>query len=475
MIHFSESWARIAWGLLGFDPTRNPAQAEVIYELLDGTRFILICGGERAGKSFLTVAMALLMMQPRDLGRPEDSDRGLGWIIGPDYRQARAEFDYIHDTLSKGDGFLKHASMPNNPTSPWTLETSWNFQLETKTSSDLRKIASYPPDFVIMAEAAQQSYEVFLKARGRVMQSRGHILMSGTLEEGLPWYGDLLRRWKATNEDGGRSFSIPTWSNLAEFPGGWDDPVIQAEFHYHRSHNTLDYFWERYGAEPRKATGLVIPEFDYTVHVRELQPFEDVPVELWIDPGKNAYAVLFVQTVGSTTYVLDRIYRRGAIVQDIIPEVKANPLWHLITKNDRSHGVIDIAGKQQHGVKSNVDVWREEAGITLRTNYVHQDIGRDVVRYRLRESDNTGTPMLVFNSHFTNEKAPDGTAMDVLAEFELWQWAKPKPGSSEPIRPVDANNHAIKALGYGLYDKFGPTERKPIRPQRVQRPFWHTL
>lgn len=478
-MQFNEAWARIAWGLQGFDPRKNPVQAEVVYSLLEGTRYLLICGGERAGKSFLTVALDLLLMQPGNWDEPDKSEKKLGWIIGPDYNQARAEFQYIYDALSKGEGFLKQVSMPNNPTSPWTLETSWNFELSTKTSNDLSKIASYAPDFVDVVEAAQQPYEVMLKARGRVMESRGHVILSGTLEprEGrsaLPWYGDTLKRWKNPNTDGARSFSIPTWSNLAKFPGGWNDPAIQDEYRFHRERDSLDYFWERYGAEPRKSTGLVIPEFDYTEHVRILEANPDIPVELWIDPGKNAYVVLFVQTVDTVTYVLDRVYRRNAIAHDVIPEAMSNPLWELVKKNQGSHGVIDIAGKHQYGLPSHVEVWQEEADVVLRSNYVHQDVGRDVVRYRLRKDLKLDQPLLLFNANMTNSKSPDGTAGDVLAEFELWKWRQPKPGSSEPLRPVDANNHAIKALGYGLYDKFGPVEERRPRVSRQTMSYWGT-
>ena len=153
----------------------------------------------------------------------------------------------------------------------------------------------------------------------------------------------------------------------------------------------------------------------------------------------------------------------------------SNPLWDLVKKNRGSHGVIDIAGRQQHGMPSHIEIWQREAGVVLRSNYVHQDVGRDVVRYRLRKDPDSGQPLLFFNSHMTNSKGPDGTANDVLAEFELWKWREPKAGSSEPRRPVDANNHAIKALGYGLYDKFGPTEERIWIPKRKSRAYWQTM
>lgn len=468
---FNEGWARLVFAGTHADFSKNAKHAELLYKLLDGTRFFLICGGERGGKSFISAVMAALLMQPNNLEHPELSAPDLGWIIGPDYKQARAEFGYIADMLDVA-GWVKQRSTPENPTSPHSLVTPWNFRLETKSANDLRKIASQPPRFIVQAEAAQQPYEAWLKSRARVAQKRGHVILSGTLESGLPWYGDLLRRWKAPNPEEGFGISIPTWENRVEFPGGWDDPEIQAL----RMSLPDDMFWERFGAEPRRSTNLVIPEFDYTRHVRELEADPEIPVELWIDPGKNAYAVLFVQIVGTRTLVLDRVYKRAAIAQDVIPLAMANPLWELVKKNQGTHGVIDIAGKHQYGLPSHVQVWREEAGIILRSNYVHQDVGRDVVRYRLKANDQTDKePLLLFNANMGDSTSPDGTAADVLAEFNLWKWRDYRPNSSEPLRPIDNNNHAIKALGYGLYDKFGPVlERKPYA-ERVQRTYWNTL
>lgn len=471
-MQFNKDWLELVWRLLGFTP--NETQAAAVWAILEGKRFLLICGGERAGKSFTTSGLSLLLLQPTDMQDLGNSERRLCWIVGPDYRQARAEFEYLHDALARGH-MVEKVSMPQSNTSPWTCETIWNCRFETRSSSDIRKLASFAPDLFLMVEAAQQDYEVFLKAQGRVAQSKGHIILSGTLEQGLPWYGDLLRRWKGPNTDGGYALSLPTWSNTAIFPKGWDDPEIQRLYTYHRDQNSLDYFYERYGAEPRKVSGLVIPEFDYSKHVRELQPEENAPVELWIDPGKNAYAVLFVQVLGKVTWVLDRVYMRGAIAQDVIPRVMENPLWPLVQKNVGSHGVIDIAGKHQYGLPSHVEIWQRDAGIVLRSNYVHQDVGRDVVRFRLRDDPALGHPLLFFNSQMTNAKAPDGTAMDVLAEFELWKWRDTNTYGNEPRRPIDANNHAIKALGYGLYDKFGPTEERRFVRRRHQRAKWITI
>ncbi len=78
------------------------------------------------------------------------------------------------------------------------------------------------------------------------------------------------------------------------------------------------------------------------------------------------------------------------------------------------------------------------------------------MRFRLRSQNPWHEPLVYFNNHLTNAAAPNGFALDVLAEFELWRYPEASPGKSERLRPYDSNNHAIKALGYGLVDHFGP-------------------
>jgi hypothetical protein len=435
---------------------RPNSEQEVIHRAhREGVRFMLILGGERSGKSYTAALISLLKMQP-----PLHEDGSFGrrkslyWLIGPDYRQPRAELQYLFDALNALNA-IESYSMPLVDTQPWSLVTTWGAKVETKTSSDITKIASFPCDGILICEAHQQVYEVWLKALGRVAQTRGWVILSGTIENGLPWYPDLYNRWRATNDLNARSFSLPTWSNLKVFPGGREDPEIKML----ERETTPDVFQERYAAIPRKPSGAVLPEFDMLKHVRLLERLEGAPVELAIDPGKNAYAVLFVQRVGNVVNVLDRVYERGKIAQVVIPMVMKNPLWRYVPKMAQgSAGVIDIAARQELATVSQLTLWRELAGITLTTNYVPQAEGREVLRHFLQDAvigqnedgDDILGPRLYFNAHMTNMKGNDGTALDVLAEPELWIW-RPQPKTlvrNEPPSPVDANNHAMKAISY---------------------------
>ena len=162
----NEKFIRITWGALGYKP--NTLQAEILRSVRDsGNRFFLICGGERAGKSITSVAAFFMLLDPL-----QEGDYTY-WIVGPDYAQARAEFDYIHKAFTTL-GAVTSVSMPETKTQPWILKVQigdWKATIETRTSSDISKLASFTVHGVLMVEAAQQLYEVWLKLRRVLFRS----------------------------------------------------------------------------------------------------------------------------------------------------------------------------------------------------------------------------------------------------------------------------------------------------------------
>lgn len=471
--HYSRNWHKIYFRLLKPPSTRgglasfrpNARQEPIVDEFIGGRRFILICGGERAGKSLITAAIAGLDMGPwTTLGMAEQQRRY--WIIGPDYRQARPEFQYIYDALKAGD-MIEKASLPQAETMPWSMLTKWNTLIETRSSSDVMKLASFTVNGVVIAEAAQQSEEVFRRARGRVAETRGWVLMVGTLEEALPWYEDKLRTWAGPNPDNGISYSLPMWSNLDVFPGGIDDPEIVAL----TGSLPPDYVARRYGAEAVRHSDLVVPEFDFRTHVRELKPVDGVPVELAIDPGKNAYAVVFVQHVGAYTYVLDTVYERGEIAQAVIPKVMQHPLWERVNREPLT-SIIDIAGQHETmGGESQANIWRKITGLQLASKYWKELETISALRFRMRTDPVLGEPLVLFSDKMLTGVSHDGQAMQMLSEFDLWRWQKWALNRDEKQRPIDNNNHALKALGYKLLYKYGIDKmpRADNNPQNIVR------
>ena len=430
----------------------------------DTHRVRLAIGGERAGKSYMSAMDGLGRSFSTNDGSP-----GVYWIVGPDYLQARPEFQYLLDSYRELGLEPKRLSQPQNNASPWVMELSTGVTWETRSSNDIRRLASFAVDGIIMAEAAQHGYDVFLKLRGRLAERRAWMIMSGTLEGSMSWYADCYNRWQADNKEGAASFSVPMWSNTTKFPGGRNDPeILLLEASY-----PADLFMERFGAIPCKPYGLVFKEFDFAKHVGEIAVC-DLPVELAIDPGyQGAYAVLAIQD-GSIVNVIDEVYARYATAQEVIEECKARWWWPLVPKgkDGKTGGVIDVAGRAHTAQASQVEIWQKEAGVTLRSRPVSIQDGIMVVRTLLVNPANK-QPRIRFAAHLSDKKDHDGHPLGLLSEFGMYKYPERGPLQAANDNPIDKYNHSSKALGYWEYDKHGPAMGRKIQYRKRTRSYFH--
>lgn len=413
-------------------------------------RFILLYGGERSGKSIGTVAIAGLKVPPNKYAKQR-----LYWIVGPDFLQCRAEFGYLYGIYSKLNLVTK-VSMPESGTVRWYMELATGERWETRSSADVTKLATFSIHGAMIVEANQQPLEVWHKIRGRLAENRGWCIISGTYENVAEWFVDTYEKWSVKNKDGGRSFSLPMWANAKAFPGGFDDPEIQLL----KSTLPHDWFMERYAGIPSKPSGLVLPEFEYGIHVGAFERDPELPVELAVDPGKRRYCVAFVQKHGDVIVVLDCIYKSGWIAQKVIPEVMRHPLWPYVPKIGLC-GAMDIAGFAEPATISQAELWREMAGVEFYAK-----------KYPEIETINTVREGLALNQLLFNNlgnESMNGEAIEPLAEFRLWKWRDEVESMSERASPIDRNNHFTKALGYYRIWKYGQTTiKKPRKPKKPQ-------
>lgn len=441
----------IAFGAVGYVP--NPEQSKIHY---DDSRLRLVAGGERSGKSFLS---AKELYANAYLG-------GLYWIVGPDYEQAKAEFDYILADFVKLRATDGQPSVPREGSRMVRLKNG--AEILTKTAEDVLKLASKAPDGILMVEAAQQTWDSFQRLWNRLAEKRGWMLVSGTFETSLSWYADLWNTLQGPNLYSGKSFSLPTWSNLAVFPGGERDPEIERL----RATNPSDLFMERFGGIPCPPRTLVFPEFRPTIHVKPITfgpvasamesaeswviPY-DSRIQLAIDPGyRGAYAVLFCAVVGTRVFVLDEIYAKGQTAEEVIYEAqRKKDLWRRV-----DGGVIDIAGRQHQGMESHEEIWRRLGRVALRSMPVPIVDGISVTRRFLRDPM-TGHPRLLL----------DPKCKWTAWEASQYKYREEKEGRSEHELPIDANNHSWKAIAYLLSDQFGFVDRLNSKKRSIYHRF----
>jgi len=415
-------------------------------------RLILIGGGWRGGKSRSTAMEAFGCWHAWDLL----------YIVGWKYENTLAEFDYLDLYFrlleqQTGAKLIARRSRPASGQGRCMLELAfkWKGKFYLKRILTISVHNTGPraltargeaPDMILLTEFEALPYDVYLAARGRVAEKRGRLILSGTFPDDTGWQAQLWRRWQGANEEGGESFSLPTWSNTVVFPGGRDDPEIKAlEAVY-----TKRDFLRKFGAQPQPPETLVFPEFDVATHVREFVEFDPSwPVEVWVDPGygESAYAVLAVQVMGQVVFVIDEIHEHGMTGEEIVEMAMNRPWWSNV-----EGGVIDFAGRQHHANTSQIEIWQAKAGIYLRSQPVPEEAGRERLRSFLRKDPLTGAPRIFFSPKCTK----------TIQEFAKYQWRRRPEERVAGEKPINQHNDAIKALTYGLVDRFGYVEHPPV-------------
>ena len=435
----------------------SPEQRAPLYDIEHPV--VLMAGGAGGGKSFIggLFGTTRLMYTP------------LLWVVGPTYELARAEFGELHANLERVD-LLAEGSVSLPLTGRWTMRTVLGQRIETQSADDVRKLAAKGPTGIIVAEAALHPYEVFLRCmerltRAEATQYRPWVFLSGTFEIGRRWYADLWETLQGDNVWSGQSYSVPTWCNPHLYPQGREDPQIVA---MERAF-PAERFIERFGAKPVPPANVIFKSFSHAVHVRQDVVFnKDWPVELWIDPGYSGsnYAVEVVQFPPSDAalggsekqevWVVDEIFGELAIAQEIILVAKSRPWWDNV-----KGGVIDVAGRQHAAAASQIEIWASEAGIGLRSQRVGVQEGIDRHQTFLKDPA-TGEARIFYNPG----------CVGILGEYGRWQRKTVTVDKIAINQPERGSCDGLKAVSYGLFDEFGPVERKKARPPKRREYPW---
>ena len=417
---------------VGFTPTD-----EQVAILESPYRFNLVAGGEQAGKSM--VASKYL------LGRfMETEEPGLYWLVAADYERTRAEFEYLVQDFATL-GILKQAS---KRVDPGYIVLADGTRIETKSAKNPRTLAMRAPHGILGCEASQLDMETFFRLRGRCAPKRGWMFLSGTFEGSLGWYPQMFTAWAAGADPEARAYSLPSWTNKYLYPGGREDPEIQRL----KEVASDDFYMERIEGKPSPPKGLVFTEFRPDQHVVDVEYVPDVPVHLWMDPGyAGGYAVEVVQVQGEQIQVIDEIYEVGLVTDEIIDIAKSRPWWP-----DVKFGVIDIAGNQHQAMAAPAEVWLEQAGLYLSSQKVKINEGTERLKGWLKIDPRTHAPRIVFSPKCIGIMSEFGMAPNPFdGQTRAYRWKTDREGNIVGDTPEDKYNHGVKAIIYGLIDRFG--------------------
>jgi len=433
----------------------TPTQDLVIREQ---RRLVLVTGGERAGKSFVSGLFGAT--------RTPYGERF--WIVGPDYALARPEFNYWVEHLQVLGAIRSDRDISVPKIGPASAVTKTGQIIETKTSDDTAKLAAVAPSGIIMAEAAQQDYDTYLRCIGRVAENRGWLLMSGTLEGSLNWYADLYNEWlNPENYSGGVAYSMPSWDNLLIYPGGRFDPeILRLEAIYSRVEGLFE---ERCGAVPVPSHNLVFREFRTSIHMNAMVKYDPaLPVYLAVDPaaGTNPYAVLACQFHKHEReelhpdpidycHIIDEVYFSGKICEEMIEICKTKRWWDSVRG-----GAIDIEAPDDK------KRWLKLGKVVLHSEKIHQLSGIRRLKSFLYYAADPKTGRMIDTPHL--QIAPRVKSLPY--EFSKFRRELPKDDDhiARDLVSDTVPNHSIKALWYLLIARYGE-----VKASRIARPAYN--
>ena len=124
-------------------------------------------------------------------------------------------------------------------------------------------------------------------------------------------------------------------------------------------------------------------------------------------------------------------------------------------------GVIEIAGRQHHAMPSQIEVWASMAQLRLRSHRVLLQDEIEGLRTILRDPG-SGEPRITVNSR----------CRALIREFGSYRYHESREHHPVSEVPIDADNHAIKALCYWLYDRFGEVRPRGLRKSIPFRITW---
>ena len=409
---------------------------EVLY---DENYIKLVVGGEGSAKSFHAGILTVCHMFFDPIVSP---DCKLYWIVGADFEDAQKEFRYCFDFLQTLD-FVDGFGMPASKTDQWWLRTKGGQRLETISGYDPTKVAREAPYGLVGAEFTRFSREVFDRCMGRINRSAnkgGWGFFSGSYESSLGWLPDLIKQISGPNILKMKQFKIPSWANVFYYPGGREDPAILLE----ESRTSPERFQERFGAEAAPPRGIIFHEFRNTHHVDPYLEYDSTePAYLFIDPGDTIYCVLFVQLIEGECRILEELYLAHYTHEQIIQEVKSRVGYPLV-----AGGTIDVGAKQAHmGMDRPIEAWRRDTTLQLAAKFQKIDDTIERVRVALAINPATGRPRLRVHPSCQGIISEMGGGPAPYPEGGPWMRIISPAGYGPPKK---VNDHACKALGYGL-------------------------
>lgn len=428
--------AQVIFDVLGYEPTE--AQRPIVE---CDCRFIIVSGGLQAGKSYTTKTIFWSQYPAARRRAEETRTEQVAWLVGADYDACYKEFEYI-----KADaeymGILIYAT---SEVKEGYIVLEGNVVIRVRsTHGGLKTLRSDAPFLIMICEAGSVSEQAYDLCEDRSGPQRGTVFASGTLEADIQaWFPRKFSLFERGDVPNCAAFRLPTETNTHFFSGP-DDPEIL------RLKATSPDFEQRFLGIPVKPKGLVFPTYSPDIHIaHDLRYDPTRPVWLFEDPGygtNSAHAIEVVQLAGKQRQIVDEIYLRGATTDEVIDVAMERPWW----PNPNISLVSDPNYKDVHHSQPAVsDTWMSRRGLYANGKKINILPGIVLFRRLLLIDHETGAPNLVIAPHCIGLRSELGDGPNPFSGMMQPYMYSTVGGEVLKNKPVDAHNHAAKAVIYG--------------------------
>jgi hypothetical protein len=418
-------WKELLWSEFGWKA--HPYQAQLMSEIFDlNKKVVVVRAGKRSGKSNVALAAA------RAVHKSIPSARG--WVASGSYDLSDRVFMPIFNDI--GSGVFGKVLEKNRKDRRCQVEGGGLVQ--GKSWDDPDSLEGESLDYCICDEAQTLDQHRFDLLYARTVDRNGFILLIGSADSSDAFFLGLCEKARIEPDWGYLEWTI------------WDNPYIDRTFiEKARRDLSEEAFAEMFENKDRMPTGLVFgKENDERVNMfRNGEPNYHYPMEIWVDPGttSSAYAVGFVQIIGDDVRMYDEVCMNNTFSEEVIEVVRDHEYWGLVRS-----GVMDIAGRTKHDrSESPKDIWTRITGIPFYDHKVDLLLGYERHKTFLREP---GSGRHRFKYHERCKK--------LRLEYRTHKYPPRTTHSAEARRPIDADNHMIKAITYGLVHHFGYFDKK---------------
>jgi hypothetical protein len=394
----------------------TPIQAELH---ADPTRFKVIVFGRRSGKSTFGWNEGVATC----LERPNMNV----WIVCPTFQQAK-DIYWRGGDISR---YLLKGMYKKKNDSDLMVEFDNGSILQLKSAERPDTLKGSGLDLVIWDEVAltRNAGYIWEEVLGPSLSDKHGRAIFISTPKGYNYFYDLYEIGLSGHEGEWRSWKIPT----SESGAPWTlTKQGKQELKNLEDRMTEDAFAQEYGADFRRRTGLVFPEFSRETHIRNFEIKTKHLLEMGMDFGyTNPTAFIFSYFDDDDVwYLFDEYYEMGKTIFEHSGMIRAR-------REQYPNGQKAIFGDSEDP-QSIAEYSRYGLFITPVVKYQNSlTIGIDRIADRLKVDPKTGEPRMYIHPNCRN----------LIKELESYAWKEYRGDYSDDI-PEKGNDHAIDAMRY---------------------------